>query len=251
MAQGLLLIGHGSRDRSGNEQFLALADRLASRTAADSGAIVEPCFLDHAEPDVGLGIERLVARGATQIGVVPLFLFAAGHAKHDVPLLLEKARLRHPGVGFKYGRHLGVHTSLIQVCSEQVGLIAGDPAQTAVVLVGRGSSDPDANSDLYKVARLLWEETHLSMVEIGYCDVTRPTVPEALARVLQLGARRVVLLPYFLFRGVLMERMRALLAVWQEAHPAVSFALAAADGLGSHPSVLELVVARANEVLGS
>jgi sirohydrochlorin cobaltochelatase len=251
MAQGLLLIGHGTRDRSGNDQFMALADRLASRIAADSGAMLGPCFLDHAEPNVGLGIERLAERGATQIGVVPLFLFAAGHAKHDVPRLLEQARLRHPGVGFRYGRPLGVHAALIQVCSEQVGLLDGDPAETAIVLVGRGSSDPDANSDLYKAARLLWEETHVSMVEVGYCDVTRPTVPEALARVLQLGARRVVLLPYFLFRGVLMERMRSLLADWQKAHPAVSFALAAADGLGSHPGVLELVVARSNEVLGS
>jgi len=248
---GMLLVGHGSRNRSGNDQFFALAGTVASRCP---NLVVEPCFLDHAEPDVTQGIDQIVARGVRKVAVLPLLLFAAGHAKYDIPVLLAAGQQRHPGIAFHYGRVLGIENSLVQICvdhlQDAVALMpARDRADTAVLLIGRGASDPDANANLTKVGRLLWEATRYGMVECAYSDVTWPSVPEGLARCLQLGARRVIMLPYFLFRGVLMDRLHALLQSWQIQHPEAEFLLAGVDGLGVGAVMPELIAARAAEAL--
>lgn len=252
MTQALLLIGHGSREMAGNAQFLALAAAVAGRLP---GVPVAPCFLDHAEPSIPATIDRIVAEGATRIGVVPLFLFAAGHALRDVPAHLATAQDRYGDrVAFRYGRVLGVHSVLLQACAgalTEVGALAreGDLRDTVVLLVGRGSSTPAANEALWQIARLLWDQTHCAFVECAYSDVARPSVEEGLERCVQLGARRVVVLPYFLFKGVLMDRLAALVARWQERHPDRIFRFVGRDGLAAHPGLVDLVVERALETL--
>lgn len=246
---GIVLVGHGSRNRLGNDQFLALARAVAVRCP---DLVVEPCFFDHAEPDVPTGIDRVAARGVGRVAVLPLLLFAAGHAKHDIPALMTAAQGRHPGITFHYGRVLGVEQSLVQICADHLlnaesEAVARDRAETAVLLIGRGASDPDANANLCKVARLLWEETQYGMVECAYSDVTWPSVPEGLTHCLQVGARRVIMLPYFLFRGVLMDRLKALRSTWHLQHSEVEFLLAGADGLGIGPVMPNLIAARAAE----
>jgi sirohydrochlorin cobaltochelatase len=253
MAQGILLVGHGTREPEGTAQFMALASAVAGRR---SELALEACFLDHAEPGVQAGIDRLAARGVDQVGIVPLFLFAAGHAKRDMPAHLATARQRYPGITFGMSEVLGVHPTLVAACTDALATAERQtPApvvnrgETGVLLVGRGSSDPDANADLHKVARLIWEETGYGFVECAYSDVTRPRVDEGLARCIRLGARRVILLPYFLFRGVLMERLKTLLANWQAQEPGTEFGFAGADGLGGWPALQELILARADEAL--
>ncbi|MDB4895523.1 MAG: sirohydrochlorin cobaltochelatase [Firmicutes bacterium] len=261
MARGILLVGHGTRDPEGNAQFMALASALAGRR---SELALEPCFLDHAEPGVQAGIDRLAARGVDRVGIVPLFLFAAGHAKRDMPAHLATARQRYPGISFGMSDVLGVQPALVAACAAALSAAEAEVpvmnrpqaqapgvnrAETAVLLVGRGSSDPDANADLHKVARLIWEETGYGFVECAYSDVTRPRVDDGLARCIRLGARRVILLPYFLFRGVLMERLKTLLATWQAQEPGTEFAFAGAEGLGGWPALQELILERADDAL--
>jgi sirohydrochlorin cobaltochelatase len=90
-----------------------------------------------------------------------------------------------------------------------------------VLLVGRGSSDPDANADLAKVARLYWEGREHPFVEACFVGLTDPRVPEGLDRLRRLGATRIAVVPYFLFTGVLEERIRAQAAAFAAAYPAV------------------------------
>jgi sirohydrochlorin cobaltochelatase len=87
-------------------------------------------------------------------------------------------------------------------------LAADEVDGTAVLLVGRGSSDPDANSDLFKVARLYYEGRAHPFVEAAFVSLAPPSVPEALERCRRLGADRAVVVPYFLFTGVLERRIR-------------------------------------------
>jgi sirohydrochlorin cobaltochelatase len=249
---GVLLVGHGSRDRQGNAQFLVLAQALAGRRP---GLAVEPCFLDHAEPSIQAGVDRLAARGVERAAAVPLFLFAAGHAKRDVPAQLARARERYPGLATGYGRPLGVHPVLAAACAhalasaEAAATAPATPARTVVLLVGRGSSDLEANDGLRAMADLVMAETGCGRVEHAYCDVARPGVEEGLERCVGLGARRVVLLPYFLFRGVLMERLRAMLETWRARAPGVDWLFAGEEGLGSWPPLLDLISARVDEAL--
>src|SRR4029453_1072483 len=124
-------------------------------------------FIELAEPDLDPAIDALVARGVTSVGAVPLVLLGAGHMKNDGPAALERGRRRHPSVRFEYGRALGIPPLVLTLAEDRIRAAVGadDPGELAVVLVGRGSSDPDANADLYKVGRLLQDSRALGFVE--------------------------------------------------------------------------------------
>src|SRR5438270_10194052 len=159
----LLLVGHGSRSPKGVDaywEFAAVLQREAPELDVGCG------FIELAEPDLDTAIDRLVAGGATRVVAVPLVLLGAGHLKNDGPSALARGRHRHPHVDFRYARDLGIHPSPLEVAEERIAQTVGDGdlAEWAVVIVSRGSSDPDANADLYKVARLLWDGRGLAMV---------------------------------------------------------------------------------------
>ena len=124
--------------------------------------------------------------------------------------------MRHPGVAFRMGRDLGIDPAVLAVAEDRAREALGDfdPAESAVVLVARGSSDPDASSDLYKVARLLADGRGLGLVEPAFAGVASPSVPEALERCRRLGAKHIAVVPFFLFTGVLVPRIYAQAAEW-------------------------------------
>jgi sirohydrochlorin cobaltochelatase len=88
--------------------------------------------------------------------------------------------------------------------------------------VGRGSSDAGANSDLFKIARLLWERLSVKWVEVCFIGVTDPRLEEGLRRCVRLGAKNVIVLPYFLFTGVLIKRMAEMIRHFHVQYPEIS-----------------------------
>jgi energy-coupling factor transporter ATP-binding protein EcfA2/sirohydrochlorin ferrochelatase len=245
-APALMVIGHGSRDADGVEEFWTLARHV--REAA--GALeVEFGFIEMAQPGADAAIDTLVARGPRDVVSVPLVLLAAGHLKNDGPATLARARQRHPGVRFRMARDLGIDPVVLDVAEERIRAAIGDtdPAQVGVVLVGRGSSDPDASSDLYKLARLLADGRDLGFVEPAFIQVTQPDVPAALERARRLGARTIVVMPLFLFTGVLVPRVYRQAHEWGDAHPEVE--VRAAAHLGPDRRLARLVLERHREAI--
>lgn len=247
MPEFTLMVGHGSRDDEGNQEFLQFLELV--RKAAPERRF-EACYLELADPDILTGIETCVRHGATRIVVVPVILLAAGHVKSEIPEFIDQARVRYPGIEFVYGRHLGLHPKILDLLEERFLETAGslekqDRDSLAIVLLGRGSSDPDANGDLYKMARLLWERTGVMTVETCYSGITAPRLVEGVERAIRLGASHVVVVPYFLFTGILIKRMLANLADLQSQHPDVSMRMAPYFGLHAH--MVDIVLDRANE----
>jgi sirohydrochlorin cobaltochelatase len=203
----LLIVGHGSRDPRGAQEFHELVALLRAR---DAGLKVEGGFIEFSRPPISECVERLVGAGAREISAVPLMLLAAGHAKDDIPATLVREKMSHPEVNFHYGRALGIRPELLELMDGRVSAVVPEDERekTAVLVVGRGSSDPDANSDLAKIARLFYEGRPYPMVETAFVSLAPPSVPEALERCERLGVRRVVVFSYFLFTGVLEERIR-------------------------------------------
>jgi sirohydrochlorin cobaltochelatase len=203
----LLVVGHGSRDPRGAKEFHELVSLLRRDNPSLS---IEGGFIELSRPPISECVERLVENGAREISAVPLMLLAAGHAKDDIPATLAREKIRHPEVGFHYGRALGIRPELLELMDGRISAVVPEEerAETAVLVVGRGSSDPDANSDLAKIARLFYEGRPYPLVETAFVSLAPPNVPEALARCERLGARRVVVFSYFLFTGVLEERIR-------------------------------------------
>jgi sirohydrochlorin cobaltochelatase len=242
----LLVAGHGSQDAAGAVELLALADRVR---ALDPGLALACGFIELSPPPLSVACADLVAQGATEVVVVPVMLLAAGHVKDDVPALLARLRRQYPGVRFRYARELGIHPDLLAVVDERLdaAVPAAERAATAVLLCGRGSSDPDANADLHKVARLLWEGRPWPLVEACYVGITDPRLPAGLERCRRLGARRIVTVPYFLFTGRLVERIRAQCAAFAAGHPELDVRVA--GYLGPDERVARLVLARYAEAL--
>ncbi|SEN12597.1 sirohydrochlorin chelatase [Lihuaxuella thermophila] len=217
----ILFVGHGSRDPEGNEELLRFTQKVAQLIDAP---IKETCFLELALPDIPQGIARCVDRGATRIALIPLMLFAAGHAKIHIPLAIREAQEKYPHVRFAYGRPIEVDEAVLDILEQRLlSTRPGKPEETAILIVGRGSSDPFANSDLYKIARMFWERTRYKWVEVSFIGVTEPLFDEGMDRCLRLGAKRVVILPYFLFTGVLIKRMQTKLGHFQERYPGICF----------------------------
>ena len=242
----LLVVGHGTRDADGVEEFWQLA-RHVREAAGDLE--VEFGFIEMAEPLADEAIDRLVARGPRDVVSVPLVLLAAGHLKNDGPATLARARQRHPDVRFRMARDLGIHPAVLDVAEERIRAAIGadDPGEVGVVLVGRGSSDPDATSDLYKLARLLADGRGLEIVEPAFVQVTAPDVPAALERVRRLGARTIVVAPLLLFTGVLVPRIYAQAQAWAAEHPDVE--VRAAGHLGPDRRLAKLVLERHREAI--
>lgn len=237
----LLIVGHGSRSAAGVDEYWQLA---AAVRALAPGVDVGCGFIELAGPDLDTAVDELVGRGATSVVAVPLVLLGAGHMKNDGPAALHRGRHRHPAVGFSYARHLGIDPLVLSVAEERIRVAVDQDRKSAsaVVMVSRGSSDPDANADLYKVARLMADSRGLALVEPAFVSLAHPGVDEALERCRRLGAARVVVVPYFLFTGILVDRIGHQAAAWAEAHPSVEVVCGA--HLGPDPRVARLVLQR-------
>ncbi|MDN3357456.1 sirohydrochlorin chelatase [Actinomadura sp. DC4] len=237
----LLLVGHGTRDEAGVAEFARFAERLRARLPVD----VAGGFIELSPPPLTDAVAELYAAGHRHVAAVPLVLVAAGHAKGDMPAALARERERHPGLTYAYGRPLGPHPTLLALLEERLDAVLdrADRADTAVLLVGRGSTDPDANAEVCKAARLLWEGRGLAMVETAFVSLARPGVPEGLERCRLLGAERIVVLPYFLFPGVLPDRVVA------EARSYEGAEVRCAEVIGDCDGLADLVVERYEEAL--
>ncbi len=243
----LLIVGHGTKDADGVAQFGELVDRVRREATVD----VEGGFLELAPPPIQDAVNRLVDAGHRTVDVVPLVLVAAGHSKGDIPAALERERLRHPGLTFRYGRPLGPHPLLLADLEDRLAAVATKDTwpDTAVVLVGRGATDPDANSEVAKTARLLLEGRGLGTVETAFISLAEPSVPQGLDRARALGYRRIVVLPYFLFAGVLPDRIVVQTEQWAGEHVDVEVRTAGLIGPGAR--LAELVLERAGEISGT
>lgn len=246
MSHALLIVGHGTRDEDGQAECRELVEVVRRRRPS---LRVELGYLELCPPPLGDVVAKLVADGVDEVTVAPLVLLGAGHAKGDVPASIARERLRHPAVRFRYARPLGIRPELLEATDERLRTAVAGPDRhtTAVVLVGRGTSDPDANGDLAKIARLLWEGRPWSLVEPAFISLARPSVTEAMERCRQLGATRIAVVPYFLFTGVLERRIRAEARAWAGLHPDVE--VVDAGYLGADTRIADLLLVRADEAL--
>jgi sirohydrochlorin cobaltochelatase len=230
----LLLIGHGTRDATGRQSLL---DFASAYQALDTSRPVLPCFLELTEPTIQEGVDRCVEKGFTEISVLPILLFAARHNKFDVTNELDRARVRHPQLKFYYGRHFGITPGILDLWRSRLAEIDHPQIQrheTVLLFVGRGSSDPDANGDVCKLARILWEGSGYATVETCFIGITHPRLEVGFQRALLYQPKRIIVLPHFLFTGTLVKKIFDLAAQQQQQHPQIDITCLPEIGLHSH-----------------
>ncbi|MED4401981.1 sirohydrochlorin chelatase [Metabacillus fastidiosus] len=247
--KAVLFIGHGSRDAEGNEQVKAFIEKM--KPSFDKDLLVETCYLEFVHPTVNEGIDICISKGATHVIIIPIMLLQAGHSKIHIPAAIDEAKEKYPLAKFTYGRPIGIHLESIEILKtriEEIGEYSETPdKETAVLLLGRGGSDADANSDLYKITRLLWEKTPFSLVETAFMGVTSPLTDEGVERCVKLGAKKIIILPYFLFTGILIKRLEEMIVEFQKKYPSIEFKLA--GYFGFHSKLETILMDRVNEAL--
>jgi sirohydrochlorin cobaltochelatase len=207
---GWLLVGHGTREETGLAEARQVVE-LVSR--AERSAVVELAFLEFAEPTISDGFRRVVERGAQRVIVVPLMLFAAGHAKEHIPREILQARENYPHVAVEQSEHLGCHPAILALSAQRYAeALAGrsniPSARTALVFVGRGSHDAAATREMESFAALRARENSAASVSVGFVAMAQPALAEVLERAAQSSAERIVVQPHLLFAGLLLDRIR-------------------------------------------
>ena len=247
---GVMVCGHGSRDEEAITEFESVAAGIRERLPDYD---VESGFLEFATPVIREGLEKLRARGNELCLAIPGMLFAAGHVKNDVPSVLNTFEVEHPEMKIRYARELGIDGKLLQASGDRIREAleaAGDAVpihETMLVVVGRGASDPDANSNVAKVMRMLWEGFGFGWGETAYSGVTFPLVEPGLEHASRLGYRRILVFPYFLFTGVLVKRIYAHADRVAARHPEIEFVKV--PYLNDHAAVLDAFAERVEETL--
>ncbi len=245
----VLLCGHGSRDPEAIGEFELLADALRPRLP---DVEFSTGYLEFARPTIHDALMALTARGARRVLAIPGMLFAASHVKNDLPWEINSFAADNPGIEVRFGRDLAVDPNLLQAAAERIDAALpgnhADRSDSLLVVVGRGTNDPDANSNVTKVARMLWEGMGFGWAETAFSGVAHPRVDAALKRAVRLGFRRIIVFPYFLFTGVLVKRIYAQSEVVASAHPEIEFVNA--PYLRDHPAVLDAFCERIEEFGG-
>ncbi len=249
-ATAVLLCGHGSRDREAIAEFELVA------------AALRPClpqfdvgigYLEFARPTLRDGLAALAERGARQIFAIPGMLLAASHVKRDLPREINTFMADNPAVDVRLGGDLSVGPKLPRAAADRIAAAAQDlaipRAETLLVVVGRGASNPDANSNISMLTQRMRNEMGFGWAEVGFTGVAQPRVEAVLTHSARLGFRRIIVFPYFLLTGVLVKQIYAQADAAARLFPGVEFVKALY--LRDHPEVLGAFHDRVRELCDS
>ena len=112
----LLLIAHGSREPQANDDLHHLAEQLRRQSRY---LIVEPAYLELAEPNIDVGGVRCVEQGASRVILVPYFLSAGVHVRRDLTGARDRLAAHFPAVEFRLAEPLGQHAKLAEIVAER------------------------------------------------------------------------------------------------------------------------------------
>lgn len=246
MEHCILLIGHGSRQHEGNDEIRRFAELWQEH---HPDWLIETCFIEFDAALLDRGLDQAAAR-AHRVTAAPLILNAAGHVKLEIPEQIEAARARNPQTEFRCARHIGAAEPVLQILERRLRaamlqLDVPDPRTTGIVLLGRGSSDRGANSEVSRIARLLYEGCEHELVDVAFTGVTHPRLERVIQRHWQLGMTQQIILPFYLFTGRLIERINGQVERLQRQYPQVAFALG--DYIGFEPEIFAVVDERVQQ----
>lgn len=241
----ILLIGHGTHIAAGVAEFHLLANQLQQ---ALPHRLCLVGFLELVEPDLPMALASLHQQGFRRITVLPALLMAARHIKNDIPALLSAFQTQHPELQITLGGELGIHPNLLQIARERIEEAEtrfgaySDRQTTLLITLGRGSSNPEANSNIEKINQMVGKAMGFGRIETAYAAVAKPSLTDALERAYHLGFTRIMVFPYLLFAGRLVDQMHATVASYQAAHPDLQVVVA--PYLNNHPLLVEIFLER-------
>ncbi len=236
----IVVVGHGSRMVEANRDFEHFVDAFRKILPAEN---IRHAYVELAKPVLDEVLDE-IGSDNDEIIILPLFLFAAGHVKNDIPLMVNAARSQFPMTTFHVACPVGVHPNMVRMIAKRCGktLGAGAKEETAVLVVGRGSSDPDANSDFCKLVRLFEETCGYGRVAYSYVGIVKPNVEEVLERLVREQVKSIVVQPYLLFSGRLIQKLEEMVSRYTKLYPWIQMKIAST--MGEDPLIFDLLQER-------
>ncbi len=247
-SDAVLLVGHGTRDAEGVQEFYEvvrlLRERLALFQSAEPASAAIPvaaAFIELVDPTIEQALRQLAEQGAKRVDVLPLLLTAAGHAKEDVPRALEAAA-KELGIEVRQRPHLGSDPAILELAHDRyqqalLGKPPISPSETLLVIVGRGSSDPNAVVELSGLASARAAREMVRGMRVCFVAAAQPSLMQTLPMAATAGCRRVVVQPHLLFAGRVLDEVRSLVAMTAQSYPTVEWIVT--PHLGPSPRVVD------------
>jgi sirohydrochlorin cobaltochelatase len=240
-------VGHGTRSQRGAAEFWTVVDDVRRRSAC---RLVEGCFLEMAEPSMADGVRAVYQKGGRRLVVAPLLLFAAAHAKSDVPGAVAEAAAELAGLDVRMAAPFGRTAAVVELSALRFDEAAANWPQrpldeTLLLMVGRGSRDAEASAEMAAVARMRFDARPCAWLEVAFTEMVEPSVETALAVVGQMPFARVVVQPHLLFHGFLTTRLERQVESARERFAGKEWLLV--ERLGPHALLAEALLTRVQE----
>ncbi len=244
----LCLLGHGSRDPEGIEEFLILWKKLRERNFCQ---ITAGGFLEFAEPTVAEAMSTCHCNDIKNIIILPSILFSGEHTQKGIPGIVREIFRDHPEINLIFAEPLGTQPEIMEVC--QARIEEGEKSQkksilrseTLLMIVGHGSRDTDFNSQVERNLSRLGTKLGFGKTVICFAGASEHSLEDMQEKFSPQGFHRVILLPFFLFTGFWVKHVHALADTFQKKHPNIEFLKATC--LKHHDMIVDALIQRARK----
>ncbi len=135
MSTAIILVDHGSRRPQSNAMLEEVAQQFAQKFT-EHYDIVEPAHMELAMPDIAAAYAACVARGASDITLLPFFLARGKHWTRDIPSLVSQAAAKHSGTTYRVAEPLGIDELILDLLHKRATTADQQPTLAA------GEADP-------------------------------------------------------------------------------------------------------------
>lgn len=240
--EAIIFIGHGSQETSSNEEFCLLVEKFREFSERIN---VYHCFVELEAPLMTDLLFAVAKRSEIEsIIIIPIFLFSSRHVKNDIPIIVEKVRSLYPHKNIRCADSLKSKPEMIDLVLKRINeSITGDFKDRVLLMVGRGASDPDSNSEFQKITRLVEEKGQFNFSLSSYVGITTPLLSESLNLISRIRPVGVVVVPYFLFHGRLVDKINRDINEFQLKFPWINIEVT------KHLGVDELIFSSINDFI--
>ena len=248
----ICLLGHGSRDPEGLQEFLILSKKLSKRKFC---RITECGFLGFANPTIPEALSACQRDGIENIIIVPSILLPGEHTQRDIPNAIGKIFQDRSDINIYYAEPLGTQTEVMEVCrvrieeAEDFSKKNISSHETMLMTIVHGSHDTDCNIQVEKQFHLFSKKMGFAKAITHFAGTSQNSLEESLGKSMPQEFHRVILLPFFLFTGVWVKRVHALADTFQEKHPNTEFLKASC--LKHHDLIVDTLIQRARKSISS
>ncbi|MCE4956298.1 CbiX/SirB N-terminal domain-containing protein [Macrococcoides caseolyticum] len=212
--QGIIYIAHGSKMPDKNQLFRAFVDHIIQ---ARSETVQQLAFLEKDDENVPIITRRMIDLGVTDFLVMPMLLFPAMHAREDIPAQLDEVLVDYPHISYRIADCFGDEPSVYRICER---IIAQFNQDESILITAHGNkrfAEPDVR--LTDMVKRMKEETDQDLIPAMLYGAL--SFEEKLKQMDK--SKKIVIMPYFLFDGHLVRKIKRLSKPFIEAGYDITF----------------------------